>query len=110
MALRRRSQHSKRKHHRQDDVTIANEETQRLAEKLAPAEEKGSAALSQAKNGGSIIVDTGALKLPGGFVENENKKRSFLDIEPVAIVIILLMLGFIAFIAYLISQMPPAAK
>ena len=48
-------------------------------------------------------VDTGELKLPKEFTEKDEGRPRFLGLEPVALVILIFALAFIAFIAYLIS-------
>ena len=99
-----------RKKRRKDDRS-------QLAAQLAPLEEQdihaakkqiAEAATSGSKDGnhGSIVVDSGSLKLPSVALEGREEKR-FFGIEPVVLVILILMLGFIAFIAWQISLMPP---
>jgi hypothetical protein len=91
-------------------------DTAQLAAQLAPLEEQNKAAAekqasdqSSAQAGmhherGAIVVDTGNLVLPKNVGETEDK--AFWRIEPVVIVIVGLMLAFIAFITWQISQMP----
>lgn len=82
-------------------------DTKDLAAQLAPLEERGGA--TQAGNhhdGGSIVVDTGALKLPEGLVAAQEKDKLILGFEPVVLFIVVLTLAFIAFIAWQISKMP----
>ncbi|HVG29454.1 MAG TPA: hypothetical protein VM864_07015 [Pyrinomonadaceae bacterium] len=86
--------------------------TEDLAAKLAPLEEReggGAQAGAVKNNGGSIVVDTGALKLPEGLVAEREKNKLLLGFEPVVLFIIVLSLAFIAFIAWQISQMPTTA-
>lgn len=83
-------------------------DTKDLAAQLAPLEERDGA--SQAgghDNGGSIVVDTGALKMPEGLVAQQEKDKLLLGFEPVVLFIVVMMLAFIAFVAWQISQMAP---
>lgn len=103
--------HSRRKKRRKGD-------TDRLAAQLAPLEEQDKPAAElqigshvDAASGqadphfGSIIVDNENLKVPTDIMESHEEKQ-FLGIEPVVLVVLILMLGFIAFIAWQISLMP----
>jgi hypothetical protein len=75
------------------------------ADQLAPPEERaGKHAARNSNNEGVMAVpDTGELKLPKEFTEKEEGRQRFLGLEPVALVILIFALAFIAFIAYLIS-------
>jgi hypothetical protein len=77
-----------------------------VAAQLAPLEEQTAARKSGANNGGAIVVDTGTLKLPEGLVEEKQKKRLILGVEPVVFFIIAFAVLFILFIAWQISRMP----
>jgi len=55
---------------------------------------------------GAIVVDNEGLHVPADILESGNEK-TFLGMEPVVLVILGVMLAFIAFIAWQISQMPP---
>lgn len=90
-------------------VETRSEEAAKLASMLAPLEEQqrreeGAGQSNQHPNG-AIVVDTGELKLPKDFIEEERTDNSF-GLEPVVILILMLVLTFIAFIAYLISVEP----
>lgn len=91
-------------------VEARSEETAKLASMLAPLEEQqgreAASGATQRSNGGAIIVDTGPLKLPKDFIEQDEGWKPF-GLEPVVIVILALVLAFIAFITYLISIEPP---
>lgn len=103
--------HIKRRKRRKGD-------TDQLAAQLAPLEEQDkpaaehqigtplNAATGQAdRHFGSIIVDNDDLKVPTEIMETRGEKH-FLGMEPVVLVVLILMLGFIAFIAWQISLMP----
>jgi hypothetical protein len=87
-----------------------------LAAQLAPLEEQDIRAAQQQgakesgptedakKLDGRIVIDTDSLVLPKAIGDGETKR--FLGIERVVLVIVGLMLAFIAFIAWQISQMP----
>lgn len=99
---------SRREH---NPVKAKSEETAKLASMLAPLEEQQGRAeaargAGQRSNGGAIIVDTGPLKLPKDFTEQDEQGNT-LGLEPVVIFILVLVLAFIAFITYLISIEPP---
>lgn len=91
-------------------VQGSSEEALGKADQLAPLEErKGKLARQNSNEGGIIHVDTGDLKLPSDFTERREGKPRLLGLEPVAIVIIIFALAFIAFITYLISIEPSHA-
>ncbi len=94
-------------------------DTAHLAAQLAPLEERAKlSAVKQVEidtqsgnrqadpESGSIIVDKDTSHVPRDMMEGGNEKR-FLGMEPVVLVILGLMLTFIAFIAWQITQMPP---
>ena len=90
-------------------------DTDQLAAQLAPLEEQDKPAAEQQIGAplnkasdlhfGAIIVDNDNLNVPVDITETP-EKRHFLGIEPVVLVVLILMLGFIAFIAWQISSMP----
>ena len=96
-------------------------DTAQLAAQLAPLEEQNAhAARKQGVNGhgagqnggliqehGALIVDTDHLNVLKGLgEESQTGKGHFLGIEPVVLVILCVMLAFIVFIAWKISEMP----
>lgn len=93
-------------------------DTAQLSEQLAPLEERSQPAVVKqvtpdshsghghiAQDAGGIIVDTDLSHVPRDMMEGGNEK-TFLGMEPVVIVILGIMLTFIAFIAWQITQMP----
>lgn len=94
-------------------------DTAQLAAQLAPLEEQDKhiarhqqvGSIHRSSNGhadrdyGAIVVDNDNLNFPKDIMEGADEKR-FPGIEPVVLVILSLMLAFIAFIAWQISQMP----
>lgn len=80
-------------------------EADKVTAQLAPLEEKAAkTANGNSNNGGAIIVDTAALKLPKNFAsEDKDGPRRFRP-DPAVVLIFFVSLAFIAFIAYLISQ------
>jgi hypothetical protein len=95
-------------------------ETAQLAAQLAPLEEQDAhAARKQGANGrgagqnggliqehGALIVDTENLNVLKGLGEGDDRGQGhLLGIEPVVLVILCVMLAFIAFIAWKISEM-----
>ena len=94
-------------------------DTAKLAAQLAPLEEtdKSSAAKQLGVSPdlddpqadphyGAIVVDNEGLHVPKDIMEGGDEK-TFLGMEPVVLVILGVMLTFIAFIAWQVSQMPP---
>ena len=103
--------HSKRQKRRKGN-------TDQLAAQLAPLEEQNKLAAEQQigsnvdavsgpadRHFGAIIVDNDNLKVPTDIVESREEKH-FWGIEPVVLVVLILVLSFIAFIAWQISLMP----
>lgn len=102
----------KKKTKRHKHYTGSNREADipELAARLAPLEEHNAqAAIEAGKNNGSIIVDTGSLKIPEGLMGTEKETGGLLGLDKVIVTILLLMLAFIGFIAYLIYHMPAAS-
>jgi hypothetical protein len=96
----------------------ARKDTAQLAAQLAPLEERAKPAAvkqvgmdSPSGNGqagpdsGAIIVDKDLSHVSIDMMEGGGEK-TFLGMEPVVLVILGVMLAFIAFIAWQISQMP----
>jgi hypothetical protein len=105
MAVKRES---RREH---NPVQGSSDGASQKADQLAPPEERaGKQAVRKSNNEGVMGVDTGELKLPKEFTEKEEGKRRFFILEPVALVILIFALAFIAFIAYLISIEPSKVK
>lgn len=93
-------------------------DTDQLAAQLAPLEEQDKPAADQqigsqfkSTNGqqggnyGAIVVDNVDLNVPKSIIEGGEEKR-FLGLEPVVLVVLIIVLGFIAFVAWQISLMP----
>jgi hypothetical protein len=89
-------------------------DTARLAASLAPLEEQRTTAITTgqkqraggaSQEPGAIVVDRNTLNVPKEMMEGTGTKGLF-GMEPVVLVILGLMLAFIAFIAWQISQMP----
>lgn len=81
------------------------------AELLAPLEETEVFKESHQKDSGkaaddTIRVDSKSVQMPESFVDDEREGSSIFRLEPVAFVILLVMLAFIAFVAWQISLMP----
>ena len=80
--------------------------TRASAAQLAPLEEQNkTAAGGSVQEAGAIIVDNDSLSLSDDIAEGRRGKQ-IMGMEPVAIVILVFMLCFIAFIAWQISLMP----
>jgi hypothetical protein len=89
-------------------------DTAGLAARLAPLEEQRHAAVTSdqkqrvggvSQEPGAIVVDRNSLNVPKEMMEGAGTKGLF-GMEPVVLVILGLMLAFIAFIAWKISEMP----
>lgn len=104
--------------HRSSRRKARKVDTAQLAAQLAPPEERAKPAAvnqvgidSPSGNGqadpdsGAIIVDKDDSHVPRDMMEGADEK-GFLGMEPVVLVILGVMLTFIAFIAWQISQMP----
>lgn len=84
------------------------EDTARFAEELAPLEEQKAARHASTHDGvteehGAIVVDNQNMNLPKG-VKSESDSQT--GIEPVVLLILIILIGFIVFITWQISQMP----
>jgi hypothetical protein len=102
MAVRRET---RREH---NPVRSASDEALEKADMLAPPEERvRKSADKEAKNDGVLKVDTGELKLPNDFTEKEDKRARLFGLEPIALIILVFSLAFIAFITYLIATEQP---
>ena len=103
--------HFRRKKRRKGD-------TDQLSAQLAPLEEQNKPAAEHQtgtplnsgsdRHFGAIIVDNDNLNVPKDILEAQEERR-FLGMEPVVLVVLILMLSFIAFIAWQISLMPARA-
>ena len=104
--------------HRSSRRKARKGDTAQLAAQLAPLEELAQPAAgkqmgmdSPSGNGqavqdsGAIIVDKDLSHVPRDIMEGGGEK-TFLGMEPVVIVILCVMLIFVAFIAWQITQMP----
>lgn len=93
-------------------------DTDRLAAQLAPLEEQDKPAAEHQigtplktpteqvdRHFGAIVVDNDDLKVPTEIMDTQ-RERHFLGMEPVVLVVLILMLSFIAFVAWQISLMP----
>ena len=81
------------------------------AERLAPLEETEAFRESQQKDSehaadDTIRVDSTSVRMPENLVEEDREGASIFRLEPVAVVLLLVMLAFIAFVAWRISLMP----
>lgn len=77
----------------------------KITAQLTPPEEKTQIAAKQnSGNGGAIVIDAAALKIPKGFEGGDDSRRFRPD--PAVAVIFFVSLAFILFIAYLISIGP----
>jgi hypothetical protein len=89
-------------------VRAVNDGALEKADMLAPPEERVKrSADKEAKNGGVMKVDTGELKLPNDFTEKVDSRTRLFGLEPIALIILIFSLAFIAFITYLIAIEPP---
>jgi hypothetical protein len=91
---------SRREH---NPVMTRSEEAASLASTLAPLEEQEHGASK--RGNGAILLDTGKLELPKGFIEEDKEEEGF-GLDRVVLFIMALALAFIAFIAYLIYIEP----
>ena len=114
MDIKKPSSHAHTKKHKRKRKA----DTDQLAAELAPLEEQDKPAAEQqigshfeSTNGrqerdyGAIVVDNTNLNVPKDIIEGRDEKQ-FLGMEPVVLVVLIIMLGFIAFITWQISLMP----
>ena len=91
-------------------------EARELAAQLAPLEELSKSRGDQHQASQVAAQEDGAIVIggqPSNFANEINEsgsRKSFLGLDPVVIVIVGLMLAFIAFIAWLVSRLPPASQ
>ncbi|HVF67843.1 MAG TPA: hypothetical protein VM914_09280 [Pyrinomonadaceae bacterium] len=90
-------------HHEHGDVDSAD--------RLAPLEETDAFGESNQKDSAhaaddTIRVDSKSVHMPESFVDDEREGASIFRLEPAALAILLVMLAFIAFVAWRISLMP----
>jgi hypothetical protein len=82
-----------------------------VAERLKPLEEtkefRESPQVEGKRGTDTIRVDSKSVPMPENFVEDEREGASIFRLEPVVLFILVVMLAFIAFIAWQISLMPP---
>jgi hypothetical protein len=81
------------------------------AGRLAPLEETEGFKDSQQADSAhtpddTIRVDSKSVRMPENLVDDEREGASIFRLEPVALFILVLMLAFIAFVAWQISLMP----
>ena len=81
------------------------------AQRLAPLEETEAFRDSQQKDSehaadDTIRVDSASVRMPENLVEDEREGTNIFRLEPVALLLLVVMLAFIAFVAWQISLMP----
>ena len=89
-------------HHEQDEPD--------MAERLKPLEEteefKESPQVEGKRGADTIRVDSKSVPMPEHFIEDEREGASIFRLEPVVLFILVVMLAFIAFVAWQIMLMP----
>lgn len=89
-------------------VRASSDEALEKANLLAPPEERVQRSTDKgAKSNGVLTVDTGELKLPNDFTEKEDRRARLFGLEPIALIILVFSIAFIALITYLIASEPP---
>ena len=88
-----------------------HDHAEKEAGRLAPLEETDGFNESRQKDSAhvpddTIRVDSRSVQMPDGFVDGEREGTSIFRLEPVALVLLVIMLAFIAFVAWQISLMP----
>jgi hypothetical protein len=103
--------HSRKRKRRKGDTGHLAAQLAPLEEQNKPAAEQQVGTLLESTNGqsqrdyGSIVVDDVNLNVRD-IIEGRGKEKQFLGIEPVVLVVLIIVLGFIGFIAWQISLMP----
>ena len=86
------------------------EEGERPAERLRPPEEteefKESFQQDSGRGDDTIRVDSASVQMPEHLVEEDREGANIFRLEPVVLFILVVMLAFIAFVAWRISLMP----
>ena len=89
-------------HHEHDEPDVA--------ERLKPLEEteefKESPQVEGKRGADTIRVDSKSVPMPEHFIEDEREGASIFRLEPVVLFILVVMLAFIAFVAWQITLMP----
>lgn len=88
---------------------------QEMAARLAPLEETAAFKESDQRTGEHAAADTikvsnESVKMPDKFLEEDRDASGIFHLEPVVIAILVVMLLFIAFIAWQITLMPAPSK
>ena len=81
------------------------------AERLTPLEEteafKGSPQSEGKRTSDTIRVDSASVQMPEGLLDDDEREgASIFKLEPVVVFILVVMLAFIAFVAWQITLMP----
>ena len=88
---------------------------QEMAARLAPLEETAAFAESEQRTGehdapDTITVSNQSVKMPDKFLEEERDASGIFKLEPLVLAILVVMLLFIAFVAWQITLMPAPSK
>ncbi len=88
---------------------------QEMAARLAPLEETEAFRESEQRKGDRTAADTikvsnQSVKMPDKFLDEERDASSVFRLEPVVLAILVVMLIFIAFVAWQITLMPAPSK
>ena len=86
-----------------------------MADRLAPLEETAAFKESEQRTGehdapDTITVSNKSVKMPDKFLEEERDASGIFRLEPLVLAILVVMLVFIAFIAWQITLMPAPTK
>ncbi len=86
-----------------------------MADRLAPLEETQAFKESEQKKGDKAAADTitvsnQSVKMPDKFLEEERDASGIFSLEPLVLAILIVMLLFIAFVAWQITLMPAPSK
>ena len=89
-----------------------HEHEENVADRLTPLEETDAFKESQQVDSthaadDTIRVDSASVPMPETFAEEEREGASIFRLEPVVLFILVVMLAFIAFVAWQIMTMPP---
>ena len=90
-------------HHEHDEPDVA--------ERLRPLEEteefRESPQVEGKRGADTIRVDSASVPMPERLVEDEREGASIFRLEPVVLFVLVVMLAFIAFVAWQVTLMPP---
>ena len=105
----------RRRRHQHGGGEERRKHEQEMAARLAPLEETAAFKESDQSTGehtapDTITVSNQSVKMPDKFLEEERDASGIFKLEPLVLAILVVMLLFIAFVAWQITLMPAPSK